>query len=543
MKKIAAFFLFVLISSCVKEEPIPTYTLSVISVPSEGGKITVTPQSPSYNEGTQVSLTAEPNEGYIFKNWEGDASGSTSPLATIMNSNKAIVGVFMKREYPLTLIIEGEGTVNEEIVTNPSGREYTHGTTVKLTPVPKQGWIFDSWSGDLTGTESPKNILVDKAKTVSVKFRKNEFELKITIEGEGSVEEKVISQPNGKVYPAQTIVELTPKPKEGWIFDSWSGDLTGKESPKNITVDKEKNVTAKFILNPNFYLAENGVTCKCPNAKVGEKGIISGEIYEAVDNDLIRKRLSEGAVMNRLCTYLVTSMESLFQGRENFNQPIGNWDVGNVTNMSYMFEKALMFNQPIGKWNVGNVENMKGMFKGGEFYDNLYTEFNQQIGDWNVGKVIDMSYMFSNSLFNQPIGNWNVGNVTNMSYMFGNEQFNQGYTPFNQPIGNWDVSKVVNMEGMFKESNEFNQPIGNWDVSSVRNMSHMFEYAYRFDQPIGNWKVGNVEKMDYMFSNSSFKQNISGWCVSKILEEPLEFVGSIFFIFQNRPKWGTCPNG
>ncbi|OYX13997.1 MAG: hypothetical protein B7Z16_14985, partial [Algoriphagus sp. 32-45-6] len=327
MKKILTFLVLVLFFSCDKEEPIPTYTLSVIPVPSEGGSITVSPQSPSYNEGTQVTLLPQPNEGYLFKNWEGDGSGNSNPLSVIMNSNKSIVGIFVKREYPLTITIEGEGTVTEEIVTNPSGREYPHGTTVKLTPVAKQGWKFDSWSGDLTGIEIPENILVDKAKTVTAKFKRNEYELKITIEGEGSVEEKVVSTPNGKVYPVQTIVELTPKPKEGWIFYSWSGDLTGKEFPKNITIDKEKNVTAKFISNPNFYLAENGITCKCPNAKAGEKGLINGVLYEAVDNELIRKRLSEEVDMTKLCTSLVTNMTYLFSGLEEFNQPIGNWDV------------------------------------------------------------------------------------------------------------------------------------------------------------------------------------------------------------------------
>ena len=41
---------------------------------------------------------------------------------------------------------------------------------------------------------------------------------------------------------------------------------------------------------------------------------------------------------------------------------INNWDVSNVKDMSEMFEGANNFNQPIGKWRVSKVENMRGMF-------------------------------------------------------------------------------------------------------------------------------------------------------------------------------------
>ena len=158
-------------TACEVEEPIPTYTLTTTSSPAEGGKITISPQVPNHPEGSQVTLTPEPNENWVFKQWEGDATGSTTPLQITMTTNKTITGVFVKRDYPLNIKIEGEGTVEEKIVTNPSGREYPHGTTVELTPKPKEGWEFAGWEGDLTGKESPKRITVDKQKNVTAKFK------------------------------------------------------------------------------------------------------------------------------------------------------------------------------------------------------------------------------------------------------------------------------------------------------------------------------------------------------------------------------------
>ena len=52
-----------------------------------------------------------------------------------------------------------------------------------------------------------------------------------------------------------------------------------------------------------------------------------------------------------------------------------------------------------------------------------YEDFNQSIGNWDVGNVIDMSGMFYSecaaSNFNQDISHWDVSSVINMNYMFG----------------------------------------------------------------------------------------------------------------------------
>ena len=163
----------VTVFACEVGEPVPTYTLTTSVTPSEGGKIILSPQEPNYVEGSTVTLTPEPNENWVFKQWEGDATGSTTPLQLTMTANKNVVGVFVKRDYPLNIKIEGEGTVEEKIIPNTSGREYPHGTTVELTPKAKDGWEFESWSGDLTGNENPKRITVDKQKNITAKFKES----------------------------------------------------------------------------------------------------------------------------------------------------------------------------------------------------------------------------------------------------------------------------------------------------------------------------------------------------------------------------------
>jgi surface protein len=345
-----------------------------------------------------------------------------------------------------------------------------------------------------------------------------------------------------------------------------------------------------IMLGGAIFFEENG-TIKCPDAEVGEKGMVDGKVYEAVDRELLIQRRDEGADLTCVCTSLTTDMSLLFS-TITFNQPIGNWDVSNVTDMFRMFslgntdddERRPLnnFNQPIGNWDVSKVENMGEMF--------AWSSFHQPIGDWNVSSVTNMNGMFINNLsFNQPIENWDVSNVKDMGRMFMGlpAHDHADKSNFNQPIGNWDVSNVTNMGGMFSISN-FNQPIGNWDVSNVNSLSGMFAYSFfdqpigawevgnvknfsgmffdshfnqplaewdvssaenlgsmffgsKFDQPIGSWNVGNVEELRNIFGNSEFNQNISSWCVSNFATEPDGFSSGSPLAEENKPVWGTCP--
>jgi len=162
----------------------------------------------------------------------------------------------------------------------------------------------------------------------------------------------------------------------------------------------------------------------------------------------------------------VENMEYMFLGAKNFNQNIGNWNVGNVNNMLCIFGAMGTFNQDIGNWNVGNVTNMVGAFFGA-------SSFNQELKNWNMSKVTDMNRMFySASSFNQDIGKWNVSGVKNMSNMFAND------SAFNQDISNWNVSNVRIMDSMFYKAISFNQDLERWNVEGNITDTHgMFNEA------------------------------------------------------------------
>jgi surface protein len=598
MKKLALFLSFLFVISCSKDPII--YTLTTSANPAEGG--TVSPSSATFEEGQTATITASPSSDYVFQSWSG-ATGSTSSTSVLMNSDKTVTANFVKKKFALTISVEGEGTVTEKIIKAGAATDYTIGSVIELTANPSDEWLFVEWKGDVTGTENPVEITVDKAKALTAVFVKKQYPLTIEVEGEGTVAEEVIKAGAATDYNSGTVVELTATGKTGWEFKEWTGDLESTENPAEITIDKDKTVTAIFIKELPFYFDENGTTIKARGwVTAGITGELNGVTYTAVDNGTL-KSMADDDDFTKVVTTLVDDMSELFRGNQLFNQDIGNWDVSNVNSMNNMFNNAASFNKDIGSWNVSNVTDMAGMFVKTYFnqdigswdvsnvtsMDNMFgftyrfnqdisswdvssvtrmggmfdnSPFNQDIGSWDVSSVTYMSFMFRNSPLNQDIGSWNVSSVTDMSFMFTEtEVFNQDIGSwdvsnvtnlhgmfveaevFNQDIGSWDVSNVTNMRGMFNNTASFNKDIGSWNVSNVTDMAGMFNGAEVFNQDIGSWDVGNVTLMFNMFNEAeAFNQDLSKWCVSSIKSEPTNFSRFSALAEINKPIWGTCPS-
>ena len=78
-------------------------------------------------------------------------------------------------------------------------------------------------------------------------FKKKTYPLTVNISGNGSVKEEIVSTSKSTDYEVGTTIRLTPIPiADETIFLKWAGDLTGDDSPVEITVDQPKTVTATF---------------------------------------------------------------------------------------------------------------------------------------------------------------------------------------------------------------------------------------------------------------------------------------------------------
>ena len=519
--------------------------------------------STDYNSGTIVELTATPSDEWQFIEWKGDLTGSENPKEITIDKAKTVTAVFVKKKYPLTVEIEGEGTVAEKIIKAGVSTDYNSGTIVELTATPSDEWQFIEWTGDLTGTENPKEITIDQAKTVTAVFVKKKFPLTIEIEGEGTVAEKIIKAGVSTDYNSGTIVELTATPSDGWQFEEWTGDLTGNDNPKEITIDKAKTVTAVFVKKkyPLTIEIEGEGTVAEKIIKAGvSTDYNSGTIVELTatpsdgwqfkewKGDLTSNSNPAQILINSKKTitgvFVQNSNDSPFYLDDNgvtikardwvtvgttgeLNgvtytavdtntlqlKAINGEDLSKVvttlvTNLNYLagiYKEGLVFNPDISSWDVSNVTNMNSTFSGAGY-------FNQDISKWDVSNVTKMTKMFfMHGAFNQDIGNWDVSNVTDMTKMFGFAG------KFNQDISSWDVSNVTTMKEMFHYASSFNQDISSWDVSNLISMESMFSAAIVFNQDIGGWDVSKVNNMTNTFNYAiNFNQDISSWDVSNV---------------------------
>ena len=252
-KLLSLLTIFAIVLSCSSDEtstpvtpppaPIAKYTITLSA--GEGGTVSTT--GGEYEAGQTVSVTATPQGEYLFKDW---SDGNTNATRTItVSSNSTLTANFEKRKYPLTVNIEGEGEVLEEIVNAGRTTDYDSGTTVKLTAVPAEGWEFAGWTGAMESEELEVQLLVSEAKTLSAIFEKDlvSYELTIVNSEGGSV-----SMESGSFIEGSEIT-LSVTVNNCFEFIGWEGFNSSEET---ISFNLNSNTTIKPIFNQTgeYYL-------------------------------------------------------------------------------------------------------------------------------------------------------------------------------------------------------------------------------------------------------------------------------------------------
>jgi uncharacterized repeat protein (TIGR02543 family) len=229
---------------------VPDVQYQISLTPVGSGTVTKTPDKPLYSPGEEVTLTAAPNLGHVFTNWSGDVAGSVNPMTVTVNQNMTVTGNFAAAPpRTLTITYNGNGTVTR----NPDKPTYLNGETVTLTPVPAANASFVNWSGGASGAANPLTVVMDGNKAITANFADNIYTLSIVPILNGTVS----ASPQKPAYYQGEVVTLTPTPALGYVFDSWSGDLTGNAVPGMLTMTKNSTVTANFVPGDTFTVNVN----------------------------------------------------------------------------------------------------------------------------------------------------------------------------------------------------------------------------------------------------------------------------------------------
>ncbi|MPR31872.1 InlB B-repeat-containing protein [Salmonirosea aquatica] len=235
------FLLLISLFSC-KEKEVALYNLRVEVTPVGSG--TISPAAGQFEEGKQIQITAIAGPEYVFKEWQGGASGSNNPIMVTMTGDKQLVAVFEKRKYPLAVRVEGEGFVQEKVI--ESGRtttDYPSGTVVELRAVASEGWLFGYWDSDTILTMNPRVVTVNSPQTVKATFIKD---VPVRMEIGGLDQDLIVSHE----YPI--TVKLVYKsgkelliPADSFVVNYVAGDGIAIRNKMNFLAVKRGNLTVR----------------------------------------------------------------------------------------------------------------------------------------------------------------------------------------------------------------------------------------------------------------------------------------------------------
>ena len=189
----------------------------------------------SATAGTEITLTAAPNAGYHFKEWQvmsGDVTVRDDKF-TMPGSDVEVKAIFEEdtpptpAEYTVTVISGGNGTASA------SHAKAVAGTEITLTATPNAGYHFKEWqvmSGDVTVRDG-KFTMPGSDVEVKAIFEEDapptptEYTVTVKTDGNGTA-----SASHAKAVVG-TEITLTATPNAGYHFKEWqvmSGDVTVK---------------------------------------------------------------------------------------------------------------------------------------------------------------------------------------------------------------------------------------------------------------------------------------------------------------------------
>ena len=161
---------------------VTTYTLSTEVLPAGAGTVTSNPVGTSFDEGTEITLTANRNFGFNFARWENEAGEtvSTESVYTFkLNANSTLKAVFTPiNTYELNLNTDG-GAKNYMVSVLPAptvveGKNmYENGTNVTLTASNNDIFNFTNWENN--ETNAVRTISMTENKNLTATYSAIDF--------------------------------------------------------------------------------------------------------------------------------------------------------------------------------------------------------------------------------------------------------------------------------------------------------------------------------------------------------------------------------
>ena len=253
-----------------------------ITVTTEGGG-TASASPAKATAGTEITLTATPNTGYHFKEWQVISGNVTikDDKFLMPDSNVEVKAIFEEdappapTEHTVTVTSSGNGTASASPAKAVAGAEIT------LSATPDKGYHLKEWQVISGGVSIKDNKFTMPNNNVEIKaiFEKDapptptEYTVTVTTEGGGTASASPAKAAAG------TEITLTAMPNEGYHFKEWqviSGGVTIKDDKFTMP---SANVEVKAIFEKDAPPAPTEFTITVTS---GDNGTASASHAKAV---------------------------------------------------------------------------------------------------------------------------------------------------------------------------------------------------------------------------------------------------------------------
>lgn len=183
------------------------------------GSGTVSPTTTEFAYGTMVKFTATPKSGFTFKNWSeaGKIISGETILNYVPTENKTLTANFEKVKCNVNILYDAL----RGAVTGNSNGIYDLGTTLHLTALPGDKFIFKGWmiNGTLQGTENILQLVIDKNLSIEAVFiPKDDTGLDVNYES-GDLAMRIYPNPSKNGWGVNVVLEVPEsKQQEGRLL-------------------------------------------------------------------------------------------------------------------------------------------------------------------------------------------------------------------------------------------------------------------------------------------------------------------------------------
>ena len=251
-----------------------TYTARFLANAPTQYTVTVLANDPSlgtvsgggtYDEGSDIEISAEPFEGCFFKQW--DDGNTDNPRRITVTEDMTFIAMFGTTE-TYTIQVRPENPLYGSVY---GGGTYPVNTVITIGAVPAQGYYFSGWQDG--NVDNPRTITVTENALYTASFSPNPVvTYNVTVNYDANHGYVV----GGGTFVAGSIISIAAIPYEGYQFDRWSDNST--DNPKEILVDHDITLTAFFRFT-----------------NVDEHGSVAYTLYPNPANDMLHVEGLDGS--------------------------------------------------------------------------------------------------------------------------------------------------------------------------------------------------------------------------------------------------------